>query len=151
MNEPLQALPVQRANSSAIKRYVAKVATFFVITAVVVVMSLPVSLRIAHAYPAASGSWDSGGCQFSGYTAAYYDQGFAETYRHDSCGTYAMVYLDYKNRGTWYGPYYSYQYNGYTYAATYLVWVTVTDTYSGHQIYWSGAWRQIENLINFNW
>jgi hypothetical protein len=151
MNDARQTFPVRWATNSVIKRYVAKIATFFAISALIVGISLPVSLRVAHAYPYASGLWDSGGCQFSGYTAAYSNAGFANTYRYDSCATYAMVYLDYKTGGSWYGPYYSYQYNDYTYAASYVVYLNVTDTYSGHQIYWSGAWRQIENLINFSW
>lgn len=123
------------------------------VAALIVAASLPLSVRIADAYPTTSGNFNSLGCGFAGDTGAYSWVGYANTSRHISgCGTYAAVYLDYKTGGTWYGPYWSYQYNtNYGWAATYAVYANVTDTYSGHQIYTSGAWRQVENLINFDW
>ncbi len=57
------------------------------------------------------------GCAFTGGASAETCWGQGKTYRLDPCGTYAMVSLDYKTGGTWYGPYYTYQWNNYLYAA----------------------------------
>lgn len=112
---------------------------------------LPVGYRIASAYQNTSDSWTSLSCPFSGSTAAYSSSASSYTFRSNSCATYAMTYLDYKSSGSWYGPYYDYEYRNYTWIANVWFQVDATDTYSGHQIYVSGSWRQVENLINFDW
>ena len=107
-----------------------------------------VSFQAVQAYGSRYGAWDSLGCSFSGSTNAQTSYGYANTWRYDSCATYGAVNLKYKTQGSWYGPYWSYQYQSYIYAATYSVIGDISDTYSGHQIYTSGNWQQIEHILN---
>ena len=65
--------------SVVLKRKLRTLTAALAVAVAVFALSLPVSVRLARAYPNASGLWDSYGCQFSGYTAAYSTVGFATT------------------------------------------------------------------------
>jgi hypothetical protein len=97
---------------------------------------------------ASSGNFNSLGCQFSGTAGVAYPQSlvYGNTYRASSCGTYAMVRYDFYWSNQWYGTYYSYQWGDYTHPATISNTLGATQVYTGHQIYVSGAWQQIESL-----
>ncbi len=87
------------------------------------------------------------GGAFTGGASAESCWGQGKTYRLDPCGTYAMVSLDYKTGGTWYGPYYTYQWNNYLYAADRTVLLDCSNVYTEHQIYTAGNWQQIQSLM----
>lgn len=130
---------------NSLRRSRALAATLSAITAGILFVA--VSTGVAQAYGTAGNNWTSLGCLFSGGAQAQTYWGQAKTYRFDSCGTYAVAYLDYKTGGVWYGPYYAYQWNDYTYAADMTAWVNASSVYTQHQIYAQGAWRQWESLM----